>query len=447
MARFVRQSKFRHVFGSQGKPEQSYLDLKITRGAWDSNKVYCSSKFIATIWEARGGGSFCVLPFEQTGKLKPGQPLYSGHKAGVLDLDFCPFNDNVIASSSDDAYAKIWAIPDGGLKETCREAAQNLVGHRRKVGTVNWNPVANNVIATTSIDYSVKIWDVETGSVKLDIPGHKNIIQSFNWNWNGTQFATSSKDKLCRIFDARGQKEVAQLNAHDGTKGARVLWLGEKNKLFTCGFSRMSERQMRVFDPRDTSKPLFAMSIDTSSGMLIPFYDNDCSIVFLAGKGDGNIRYYEVTDDKKIVYFINDWKSRDPTLGMGQMPKYSLDIAECEVVRFMKGTNRGVVPVSFKVPRKSDLFQDDIFPDTAGQEPALDSAAWFGGASAEPKKVSLAPGFKPKPKPAAALAVKKVEEKKELSPAELKSANERLEKRVSYLESLLVKNNVAFNKA
>jgi len=40
----------------------------------------------------------------------------------------------------------------------------------------------------------------------------------------------------------------------------------------------------------DLSQPLVTESIDCSSGVLFPFYDHDTKIVFLAGKGDGNVR-------------------------------------------------------------------------------------------------------------------------------------------------------------
>ena len=44
------------------------------------------------------------------------------------------------------------------------------------------------------------------------------------------------------------------------------------------------------------------------------------------------------------------------------MPKYGLDIPKCEVARLYKVTNNFVEPISFRVPRKSDAFQPDIFP-------------------------------------------------------------------------------------
>lgn len=34
--------------------------------------------------------------------------------------------------------------------------------------------------------------------------------------------------------------------------------------------------------------------------------------VYLAGKGDGNIRYYEVVDDAPYVHFLNQFLSGNP---------------------------------------------------------------------------------------------------------------------------------------
>ncbi|MED6261401.1 hypothetical protein ATANTOWER_004733 [Ataeniobius toweri] len=45
------------------------------------------------------------------------------------------------------------------------------------------------------------------------------------------------------------------------------------------------------------------------------------------------------------------------------------------------------------VPRKSDLFQGDLYPDTAGPEPALLADEWIAGQDAPPLLVSLSRGY------------------------------------------------------
>jgi coronin-1B/1C/6 len=71
-------------------------------------------------WEAGGGGAFAIIPLEERGKLPERIPLCRGHTAVVLDTDWSgaeiasvhvhdslklcrnPFNDDLIASGSDD---------------------------------------------------------------------------------------------------------------------------------------------------------------------------------------------------------------------------------------------------------------------------------------------------------------------------------------------------------
>lgn len=445
MARFVRSSKYRHVFGTGSKPEFCFDNVKVSKSAWDTNKVTASTNFIAVAWEASGGGQFVVLDRNAPGKLGANQPLVSGHKAAVLDLDFSPFNPNVVASVAEDGYGYIWSIPEGGFKKnlTSDDAAQTLKGHRRKVGTVNWHPTAENIIATSSTDYTVKVWDVSNGSVVSDIQaGHKDNIGSVAWNYDGSLIATACKDKKGRVIDPRTGNVANEFPAHDGSKGSRCLWLGNKNTILTVGMSKLSEREFRIWDPRNLDKHLCHKSIDTASGMLMPFYDNDSSILYLAGKGDGNIRYYELVDEAPYFYFLSEYKSGSPQIGMGVLPKLSCNVGECEIQVMLKATPSCIEPISFKVPRKSDLFQEDLFPKTAGQEPSLTASEWISGKNAEPKLVSLEDGYVP-PKHKA-LEVAKVEEKveKELTPAEMKQKIADLENRVAYLETELTKKDL-----
>jgi len=65
MSRVVRQSKYRHVYGTAQKPENCYTDIRLSTNQWDSNYVTANTKFFAVCWEAAGGGSFAVVPWMQ----------------------------------------------------------------------------------------------------------------------------------------------------------------------------------------------------------------------------------------------------------------------------------------------------------------------------------------------------------------------------------------------
>lgn len=50
---------------------------------------------------------FCVCLWFQVGRINPDHPLVGGHKGPVLDIAWCPHNDNVIASGSEDCVVKV----------------------------------------------------------------------------------------------------------------------------------------------------------------------------------------------------------------------------------------------------------------------------------------------------------------------------------------------------
>ena len=50
-----------------------------------------------------------------------------------MDISWNPFNDNEIASCSEDCTVKLWDIPDGGIKENLADYKMDMAGHMRKV--------------------------------------------------------------------------------------------------------------------------------------------------------------------------------------------------------------------------------------------------------------------------------------------------------------------------
>ncbi|KAM5191665.1 coronin-1C [Mantella aurantiaca] len=297
MRRVVRQSKFRHVFGQAVKNDQCYDDIRVSRVTWDSSFCAVNPKFVAIIIEASGGGAFLVLPLQKTGRIDKSYPTVCGHTGPVLDIDWCPHNDNVIASGSEDCSVLVWQIPENGLTAPLTEAAVVLEGHSKRVGIVTWHPTASNVLLSAAL--------------------------------------------------------------------------------------------------KSMDEPIALHEMDTSNGVLLPFYDPDTNIIYLCGKGDSSIRYFEITDESPYVHYLNTFSSKEPQRGMGYMPKRGLDVNKCEIARFYKLHERKCEPIIMTVPRKSDLFQDDLYPDTAGPEAPLEAEDWFLGKNADPILISLKHGYIP----------------------------------------------------
>ncbi|XP_053131256.1 coronin-6 isoform X3 [Hemicordylus capensis] len=354
--RVVRQSKFRHVFGQPAKADQMYEDIRVSKVTWDSSFCAVNPKFVAIIVESGGGGAFIVLPLAKTGRVDKNFPLVTGHTAPVLDIDWCPHNDNVLASASEDTTVMVWQIPDYVPMRNLTEPVVTLEGHSKRVGILTWHPTARNILLSAGGDNMIILWNVGTGEALLTLDDlHTDLIYNVCWNHNGSLFVTTCKDKHLRIIDPRQRLVVA----------------------------------------KNFEEPIALQEMDTSNGVLLPFYDPDSSIVYLCGKGDSSIRYFEITDEAPYVHYLSTYSSKEPQRGMGYMPKRGLDVSKCEIARFYKLHERKCEPIIMTVPRKSDLFQDDLYPDTPGPEPALEADEWLSGKDAEPILVSLRDGYVP----------------------------------------------------
>jgi len=194
------------------------------------------------------------------------------------------------------------------------------------------------------------------------------------------------------------------------------------------------EWEVKVWDLKNLSKPLVVEKIDTAAGVLMPMYDNDTNVIYLCGKGDGNIRVCEFEDEKPYFHKLNEgFRSTTALKGVCMVPKRGLDIMSCESARLLKVTNEaGVQPLSFFVPRKSDAFQTDIFPDTASNVPAHSAEEWMGGSSKPPETMSLNPIHAGKQQ-----QVNGGGEKKFLTVSSLSEDLKKAESRIKYLETKL----------
>lgn len=388
----IRSSKFRHVFGDPNRKEKCHDNIRLTKNAFDSNLAKSNGKYVSLNWEASGGGSFAVIPTHEEGKLPDRFPLFDGHKGAVLDTDWNPFNDDIVVSASDDGTIGVWEVPkdfsvyvEYGDLDDCPDVKplKFLKGHSKKVGHVGFNPVAENILASSSLDNTIKVWDIESGEVLYTLP-HPAMVTSFSWNYDGTKLATVAKDRKLRIWDVRNEKILSEGKGHHGAKGSRVVWLGDNDRVLTTGFSLISDREMALWDVNDIPKGPIGdfRRLDPSSGIVIPHYDPMTSIVYLGGRGDGKIVYYQFEDDN--LYDLFAYNSTSPQRGLGWVPNRSLDPHKFEVAKAYKVHEHMIEPISFKIPLKGVDMLSDVYTFQESTTPAMSAAEFKEGKTSRP---------------------------------------------------------------
>ena len=187
---------------------------------------------------------------------------------------------------------------------------------------------------------------------------------------------------------------MQEVLCHEGAKASRAVWLGERQQVLTTGFKKgASDREMALFDVRNLSARLTSVDLDSIPSSLFPFFDADLGIVYLVGKGDGNIRIFELNDSAKPLEAAGEFRSSQAQAGFAMLPKSSCDVMRCEVARFLKLQGNSVVPIRFEVTRQNvgHMFHNDLFPDTFDGKPVYAADEWFEGATKTPNKKSLNP--------------------------------------------------------
>lgn len=448
----IRHSKYRHIYADTPKPEQTFTGFRLSTVTGEQQYIKASAKYFA-LAVIGGGGPVAICRLDRPGRFERGKsPLLSGHTGSVLDFEWNPFDDAMIATASEDTTIKIWSIPEdweptdenGNSKEgeDITDSLVDLVGHRKKVTLLRFNPTVDNVLASTSSDMSVKIWDIQKAEVINSFDDMGDLTQDITWDLRGDCYASSCKDKMVRLMDGRTGTVTSSFSAHQGVKSVKLSYLGDSGKFLTVGSSKQAARELKIWDLAKTDKPIYTEKIDNASGVLVPLYDNDSKVVYLCGKGDGIIRPYEFEDSATPLFRLNEgYRSTTPTRGICMVPKRGNNIMACETARLLKLTNsEGVHPLSFIVPRKSDAFQDDIFPDCAAPTPAHSAEEWLEGSSQEPVTMSLNPALTASP--SRRNMVKKTFQVRTVAQVEkeLKDAKNR----IKYLEEKLTANDIEF---
>ncbi|GLB41455.1 putative WD repeat coronin family protein [Lyophyllum shimeji] len=391
---------------SSAKKEQCIENVKVTNSAWDTNFISASGAYLSINWNASGGGAFAILPLPSPFHAIPGfphklpdtLPLTRSHTAAALDTDWSPHNDAIVASGGEDGKVMIWKVEASAFEGWGSEGwvpqdfdpVARIDGSPRKIGQVLFHPTASNVLASASGEHTIKLWDLaNTEEARSVLVGHGDAIQSMAFNPTGTLLATTCRDRKLRLFDPRtGGEAVRVVDGHGGIKGSRVAWMADLDKIATTGFSKMSDRQVAIWETGGLGN-VKTIVLDQSAGVVMPFW-TDNNILFLAGKGDGNIRYYEYESD--TLHALSEHKSSDPQRGMCFLPRRALNVGECEIARAYKFRGSSVEPIAFIVPRKADSFQSDIFPPAASAEPSLSASEFFAGKSAPRNLVDLSSG-------------------------------------------------------
>uniref|UniRef100_A0A7S4MP39 DUF1899 domain-containing protein n=1 Tax=Vannella robusta TaxID=1487602 RepID=A0A7S4MP39_9EUKA len=363
----------------------------------ESYVIKANSEYFAVPWTTTG--SVCVVPLDRHGAIPEETALIVNvndecETTPVNEFNFSPHDNNLIAVAGQDGGAALYRFPEGGLTENVTQAGLRIQASEKRLLNVDWHPTASGIFFTVAADKTVTFWNGEAGGAELfKLPQvHKGLLTSTSWNQEASQFATCAKDKMLRIFDPRNSELIGEIANHTSPKSSRVQWMSRADIIVTSGFTRSNERELAAYDPRNLSDRLATHKLPSSSSTSMLFEDPDNSLLFVAGKGDGSINFFEIESDAPCIHTLSDYKSNTPQNGMTLLPKSCCNVKNCEIARVLKLSGTRVEPIRIEVPRQeSSFFQDDLYPDTWDGQPTMSANEWAKGANTARNTVSLEP--------------------------------------------------------
>jgi len=303
-----------------------------------------------------------VFGASETQTFDPRIPLIKAHTGNILDMQWSPFEDRILATSADDGKVKMWVFDDfEGLtgKSDRRECDLEIEAHPRKCMSVRWHTSVENLVATHAIDKTVKIWDINEDKYDDPVCTFQNFgndyATSIRWSPDGKMIAAICKQKQMFLFDPRAQDSAMNTATHAGPKQQRIDW-ADDNTIVTTGFSKEVVREWGVYDLRNLEQPLMKGPLYGSSGVPYFFFDRDYKQMILHGRGDNSFSVYSY--DKANAQGI---LTLSTTVSLGSVstkgfcvaPKHVVDVSKQELFRGARTTSGDTLEVlQMHIPSK-----------------------------------------------------------------------------------------------
>ncbi|GMS89852.1 hypothetical protein PENTCL1PPCAC_12027, partial [Pristionchus entomophagus] len=410
MAWRFQPSKFKNTTPKVPKKEETIFDLPIGTLSCTNNGIQSNQAFLAFCIEGEGG-KLGVLPSDARGRrVRTEIDVVCAHGDQVDDFAFLPFEENKLVTCSRDDKVKVWTLSSSAPAVLSGEVD---IGSGRLLSSLAPHSTASDIVAVSSTS-SVFVVDVARGEAVGECGGVREKALCVSWSEDGKMLAASAdKGRQGLFWDVRASPTpVYEMELHSGMgREARCIHAGDK--FVSSAFTNKRVQEVRVWDARKWDTPLMVKEYTATTGVLIPQFDPDTKLLFLAGKGTNKIFLQELQQKQPVISDVYEMTVPDQVLGFSLAPKRTVKPMDGEVARVYQLTKNSIVPIPCIVPRRSYReLHVDLFPDTRGPIAGCSGKAWLDGSDELPERVSLTAGHggpecpppEPTPPPALRLA-------------------------------------------
>jgi len=165
--------------------------------------------------------------------------LHSANPPGILALDVCTLDDNLLLTGGNDKQAIVFA-------RDRKEIVKTLKGHSKKVSSVIMHPNMKTAI-TGSSDASIRIWNIDNGESVLLEP-HNGPITDISLHPINNYLLSASTDELWAFSDITTRQCLLKLGDKTHEHALTTAQFHPDGIILGCG---TSDGWIRIWDLKD----------------------------------------------------------------------------------------------------------------------------------------------------------------------------------------------------
>ena len=175
--------------------KNSFSSCFLSEEQTEGRLIAVNEKYLAMSWI--NNGQIVLFDISNSKNIIKNSFYFKLNNSNILDLEFSPFYNNILASGYSDNSVLLWNIQKDGLPQNIKYSIYNK--HKNKVNFLNFNPIASDVICSSTIDGDIHIWSVEKRDNFIEFKTDSPTIVS--WNQNGNLIGATTKNNHINIFD------------------------------------------------------------------------------------------------------------------------------------------------------------------------------------------------------------------------------------------------------
>ena len=355
--------------------KDKFTNCNLSSISSDGRLIAVNDKFLAM--SHKNKGEIVVVDSSNPSIIKENSPCFKNNNGNVLDLEFSPFNNNLLVSSNDNNSVLLWNIPEGGLKQNITKEFNIYNKHKNKVFFVTFNPIVKEVLCSGTLGSEIHVWNLEKSDSYIELKSEDNPIM-ISWSPNGNLIGVSTKNKSINIFDPRKKEMILKKIINEGNIFAKFVWV-DNNLFASTGWNKKRYANfLKLWDIRKINEEITSIELNKNNTMSsYPFINRKSKLIYIEGKDEPYIHLYNYNEEK--IQKVTDYKCDESSHCTVLFNRKCFEDEKYEIDRFARYSQKSkkisFVSISLK---QSQMFIESYLPKET-KEITLTYERWIKG--------------------------------------------------------------------